>query len=136
MDAGRMKVLSRDEILGANDLKIELVDVPEWNGSVYVKNLDGTARDEFEGSRVQMVDGKVEMVHANTRARLLSMSVCDEAGKLLFTRMDILDLGHKSGQALDRLYEVATRLSALRPADLEEKIKNLGAVLSGNSTSV
>jgi hypothetical protein len=136
MDAGRVKVLSRDEILGAKDTKMELVEVPEWNGSVYVKNLDGTARDEFEGSRVQLVDGKVQMVHANTRARLLSMSVCDETGKLLFTRLDIMDLGQKSGQALDRLYEVAARLSALRPADLEEKLKNLGAVQSGNSASV
>jgi hypothetical protein len=135
MDAAVNK-LTRDAILKASDVKIEAVDVPEWGGTVYVRNLSGTARDKFEGSRVRVVDGKVEIVHENTRARLLAMSICDEQGNLLFFEEDILDLGKKSGTGLDRCYEVAARLSGLRPKDVEEKLKNLSAALTGSSSSV
>lgn len=128
--------LTRDAILKAADLKIEAVDVPEWGGTVYVRNISGAARDQFEGSRYRFIDGKPEIVHENTRARLLAMCLCDEQGNLLFFEEDIAELGRKSGTALDACYEVATRLSGLRPKDVEEKLKNFSAALKGNSSSV
>lgn len=127
--------LTRDQILRAIDLHIEAVLVPEWGGTVYVRNLNGKGRDAFEGSRIRIKDNnKVEMVHDNTRARLLALTVCDETGTLLFTEDDIAALGDKNASTLDRLFEVAQRLAGLRAHDLEEKTKNSEAVQTVNSS--
>ena len=48
-----MKALTRDEILGADDLKTESVKVPEWGGTVLVRELTGAERDEWEASVVK-----------------------------------------------------------------------------------
>ncbi len=129
--------LSREQILGIVDFKVEEVDVPEWGGTVHVKSLNGKGRDAFEGSRVRIKDNnKMEMVYDNTRARLLSMTLCDDAGKLLFSEEDVEALGEKNAAVLDRLFDVAQRLSSLRPVDVEQKVKNFVAVQTVNSSSL
>lgn len=136
MDATGKGGLTREQMLAAQDVTIESVFVPEWGGSVYVRNLKGKLRDKFEGSRIRIKDnGKVEMIHDNTRARLLALTICDETGALLFEEEDIAALGEKNAAALDRIFDVAQRLSALRPQDLEQKVKNSEAVLTVNSSS-
>lgn len=139
MDESGKVVLSRAQILGAVDLVIESVFVPEWGGTVYIRNLNGKGRDAFEGSRIKLDDqNKVKMVHDNTRARLVSLTLCDEHGALIFpdaTDDEVQALGGKNASALDRLFDVAQRLSALRPQDVEQKVKNSVAVLSVNSSS-
>jgi hypothetical protein len=137
MDATGKGGLTRAQILGAIDLVIEPVFVPEWGGTVYVRNLNGKGRDAFEGSRIRIKENnKVEMVHDNTRARLLALTVCDEAGTLVFSEEDIEALGEKNAATLDKLFDVAQRLSGLRPQDLEQKVKNSGAAPTVNSSSV
>ena len=129
--------LTRDQILGAIDMKIEPVFVPEWGGTVYVRNLNGKGRDAFEGSRYRLKENnKVEMVHDNTRAKLLSLTLCDEHGALLFSEEDVEVLGEKNAAALDRIFDVAQRMSGLRPQDVESKLKNSEAALTVNSSSV
>jgi hypothetical protein len=137
MDAKGKGSLTREQMLGAIDVQIESVFVPEWGGTVYVRSLQGKGRDQFEGSRVRIkADGKVELVHDNTRARLLALTVCTEAGALLFSEEDVAALGEKNAAALDRIFDVAQRLSSLRPQDLEQKVKNSVAALTVNSSSV
>jgi hypothetical protein len=136
MDSTGQGALTREQIRGAKDIVIEAVFIPEWGGTIYIRGLMGCKRDAFEGSRIRLKDNKVEMVHDNTRARLVSMTACDELGQLLFTEDDVEWLGEKSASALDQAFEVAQRLSALRPVDLEQKVKNSGAALSVNSSSV
>ena len=41
-------LLSRDDILGSDDLRLERVDVPEWNGVLYVRVMTAGERDQFE----------------------------------------------------------------------------------------
>ena len=128
--------LTRAQILGTSDLRIEAVFVPEWGGLVYVRSLSGKGRDAFEGSRIRIKENnKVEMVHDNTRARLLALTLCDAQGTRLFTEEDIAALGEKDAAPLDRVFQVAQRLSALRPEDLDDKLKNSGAAQPGNSSS-
>jgi len=127
--------LSREQILSASDLKIEEVQVPEWGGSVFVQSLNGKARDKFESTRFKLKGDKVEMIHDNTRAVLVSLCACDEAGTLLFSEGDVAALGAKNAAALDRVFEVAQRLSGLRGKDVEEKLKNSAAVQTDSSVS-
>ena len=137
MDATGKGALTRQQILSAIDLHIESVFVPEWGGTVHVRNLNGKGRDAFEGSRIRMTsNNKIEMVHDNTRARLLSLTLCDETGVLLFSEEDVVALGEKNASVLDQLFDVAQRLSALRPQDLEQKVKNSEAAQTVNSSSV
>jgi len=116
--------LTREQILAAVDLKIEAVEVPEGGGTVYIRNLTGKARDRFEGSRFRMRGKDVEIVSDNTRASLLAATICNAEGVLQFTPEHIEALGDKSGELLDRLFDVAQRLSGLRKEDIEARAKN------------
>ena len=99
-----MAVLTRDQILSAHDLKKVKVDVPEWGGSVFVKTITATERDQFETA---IYNSKKKINFANVRARLASLTVTDDQGKRLFTPDDISDLGKKSATALDRVFQAA-----------------------------
>jgi hypothetical protein len=71
----------------------------------------------------------------NLRAHLVSLSVVDEQGQRLFTEQDIEALGSKSCSALQRIWNVARRLSGLSDEDVEELTKNSESDQSDDSTS-
>jgi hypothetical protein len=124
-----MTVLTKDQILAANDLKIEKVAVPEWgkDAEVYVRCLNGTERDKFESSLVEYRDGQAIPKVDAYRPRLCAMSICDENGKRLFSDAEISELGKKSGIALDRVATAASRISGLDEKAIKkaaEKLKN------------
>lgn len=119
-----MNTLTRDQILQCADIQTESVEVPEWGGAVLVKGLSGAERDSLEAAIVE-VRGRKQRLHLeNTMARLVAMSVVDENGKRLFTNGDIEALGKKSSAALQRVCQVAQRLSGLTQDDLEDMSKN------------
>lgn len=127
--------LSRDAILGADDLQYEDLDVPEWGGIVRVRSLSGAERDNYEAS-MRLQRGKEFIANmANVRAKLVVRCVVDEDGKRLFTDNDAPALGEKSAAALDRVFEVAARLSRLSDEDVDELAGNSAAAQSGDSTS-
>ncbi len=110
-------MLSKDEILNAEDTKVETVDVPEWGGQVKVKCMTGSERDEFETSIIGK-DGERNM--SNIRAKLLIYTIIDDDGNRMFTTADVKALGDKSAAALDRVFDVAKRLSKIGEDDIEE----------------
>jgi hypothetical protein len=105
--------LTKDQILAASDLKRELVEVPELNGSCYVRTMTAGERDRWEAEHAKNPTG-------NIRARLAVATVCDEEGHLLFTPADVEALGGKSALALDRIFDVAARLCGLTSRDVKE----------------
>ena len=130
-----MTLLTKAGILAANDLKTEDVDVPEWGGAVRVRSFTGRERDAFEAAMVRG-DGKERKVDlTNMRARLVGLTVIDEAGQRLFTDEEVDLLGAKSGAALDRVFAVAQKLNGLSGADVEELTKNSSGGPSAASTS-
>lgn len=129
------KILSREDILKISDIKTELVEVPEWGGSVYVRGLTGTQRDLFEESILEQNGKKTRVKMKNARAKLVSLSAVDEDGKLVFSQTDIEMLGAKNAAALDRIYEVASRLSGISDEDMDELVKNYVSDQSEDSTS-
>jgi len=120
-----LKLLTRDAILQAEDLPTEDIEVEEWGGAVRVRALTGAERDAFEQSIVEQRGKSTRMNLRNIRAKLVALTVVDADGKRLFSDKDAELLGKKSAAALDRVFEVAQRLSGLSPEDMEE--------LSGNS---
>ena len=127
-----MATLTKEQILQANDLKIETVDVPEWGGSVGVRTMTGTERDSFEQSIVEK-KGKTNL--SNIRARLCALTVVDDSGNRLFNDSDIAELGKKSAAALDRVFTVAQKMNGFGEKDIEELGKNLSKGQSEDSIS-
>lgn len=136
-------ILSKEAILSADDLVKELVEVPEWGGAVYVRALTGAERDAFEQSMVEMRTVRQgrkqetvrEMRLQNIRARLCALTICDEEGNRLFTDADVQALGRKSASALNRVFQVAQRLSGLTDEDVEELAGNSDEIRSDDSSS-
>lgn len=119
-----MEYLTKEAILQVEDLSAEDVEVPEWGGTVRVRGLTGTERDSFEAAIVGRDPRKAAFDMQNIRARLVAYSVVDGDGQRLFSEADIRALGEKSAVALQRVFEVAQRLSGLTAADVEELTKN------------
>jgi len=126
------KILSREQILQQVTLKREEVEIPEWGGSVLVRELTAAERDSYENSLLETkkgLNGKPEIRPnlKNVKAKMASIVLIDEAGNRLFKDADALQLGNLSASALNRIVDVAERLSGLTKKDVEE--------LEGNSES-
>jgi len=140
-------LLSRSDILAAADLKFEEVDVPEWGGTVRVRELTGTQRDQIEAAMVTVtmdLDDKGKKTPTpefdkssmeTFRARIASYSIVDDSNQRIFTDADIFALGEKGSAALQRVYDVALRISGFSQTDVEELVGNSDAAQSGASTS-
>ena len=116
-----MTLLTKDQILKQDDLKSEIVAVPEWGGDVRVCTMSGFARDRFEAG-ITGKNGGMNM--QNIRAKLAAATITDEEGKLLFDEGDIIKLGNKSCAALDRVFAAAQRLNLITNDDVEVLAKN------------
>lgn len=119
-----MALLSREEILSADDRKTEEVEVPEWGGSVLVRTLSGKERDAYESGTITVKGGKQVENFENLRARLVALCLVDEKGVRLFTAKDVTSLGNKSAAALQRVYNKCQELNAVTDKDVEELTEN------------
>ena len=103
-------------ILDAADIEYEDVDVPEWGVKVRVRGMDGEGRDAYEASlfalRQAGDSAQMEAKFGNRRARLLVRCLYDpDTDERLPISAE--QLSRKSGAVLDRLSEVALRLSGM-----------------------
>lgn len=126
-------MLTAEQILKATDFgEPKKVNVPEWGGEVFVKQMNGVERDRWELIASKAVENPGK---ANIRATLCVMTLCTEKGKRLFSDGQIAALGQKSAIALDRVFEVAKDFNKLTDDDIEELEKNSLAVVPAASGS-
>lgn len=128
-------MLTKDQILKADDLATETVPVPEWGGEVLVRTMTGEERDRWESSITSKRGDDIKVNMVNLRARLCAETIVGDDGELLFTKEDIDVLGKKSAKALDRIFGVAQSLNGLGKNDLKELAKNSEAARKEDSTS-
>jgi hypothetical protein len=114
------KILSKADIIAAPDIKKELVKVPEWGGSVYLRCMDGLERDQFEDFCVNKQGKGI----AGVMVLLLSMTLADENGQKLFSEKDVELLNKKSGKVIMKLYIKAKSINALTNKDIADLAKN------------
>ena len=119
-----MAALTKDAILGADDLKVEVVAVPEWGGDVKVRALRGSERDFYEQSLFTGEGENRKFTLANARAKLMVLCIVDDEGKRMFQDGEADLLGQRNAAVLDRLYDVAQRLSGIGGKALEDAVKN------------
>lgn len=91
----------------------EMVEV-DGIGAIELRGLTAGARDEWE-QRIYAAKGKPLR---NIRAGLVALCIY-ENGKPVFGASDIEELGHLPAAVVDRLYDIAARLSGMGPKDRE-----------------
>lgn len=138
-------LLTRADILAAKDDSVELVEVPEWGGTVRLRGMTGSERDGWEADLVAAE--RKGLVPRDLRVRRVAMCLVDEDGRRLFGDKDLAELGRKSGTVIDRLDDVVLRLSGMRaaqpataatpavPSSEDEMLADLGKGASGGSGS-
>lgn len=115
-------MLSKADILKAEDRNYRDVAVPEWGGTVRLAVMSGSARDQYEMNLTKVKpDGTREQDLSNIRAKLVSACLVDENFVPMFTAQE---LGKKNGKVLDRLFEIANELNATSEEEVEKAVKN------------
>jgi len=107
--------LTREQILGVNDLKRDTVQCPEWGGDVCVRELTSKERIAV-GLLVTNAqrDGTIHELTPTINARLASMAIIDpETGDTLFGQDDIEALAAKSDAPLERIANTVRVLSKM-----------------------
>jgi hypothetical protein len=117
-------MLNKEQILSAQDIEKKEVPVPEWGGSVMVYGLTLAEKDIWNSS--VMANGKASMTGAT--ASLCSLCIRNEDGSRMFTDDDVDALGSKSAIALNRVFQVAQKLSGIGLDEVEETVKNSEAI--------
>lgn len=129
-----MGYLTRDEILKIDDLKREEVAIPEWSGSIFVRELTGAERSELFG--LWKDDNAAEKQVQDSFAIIVNtvrLTACDHDGKPLFSADDILAIRNRNAKVLDRIYKAAARLNGFGAEGIEEAKKNSEPMVNGVS---
>ncbi len=105
--------LSKADILGLNDIEIKEIDVPEWGGSVFIRQLTRGQVDQYfkrrfpksvsKAGRGMQAQTQSEIELFGHDAWLVAQAVCDADGKRLFTNSEIGALNDKNADVIGRL---------------------------------
>ena len=121
-----MSVLTRQSIAEKQDLKNEIVNVPEWGGDVCLRMMSGAERESWELDMYNRSNGgKKSEALKGLKVSLLSLCITDEGGNKIFDDDEGRRiLGSKSASAIDKLFNHAQKLNGLTANDVEELEKN------------
>lgn len=130
-----MAILTKADILGAQDLPSKTVEVPEWGGEVLVRGLTGTERDSFE-MRMAAANKSGNTEGQELRAALAARCIVNEEGVREFTDKEVGQLGKKSGAALDRIFDEIRKLSGMTKEAPKEAAEDFGEAAGDDSPTV
>jgi hypothetical protein len=117
-------ILSRDDILSADDIRRETVPVPEWRkgGEVWVRGMNARERCEFEKMSL-LPDGRKDP--SGVREWAAGCCTVDDHGVALFTKADIKILAEKACAPVERIFSKAMELSRVSAEDFEAAVSDL-----------
>jgi hypothetical protein len=110
-------MLSKEAIMTTVSCKVQELEVPEWGGTVYLRQISGAERDAFEAS---VMGNKLN----NLRGRFAVLVLSDENGKRMFLDSEANSVGEKNGKALDRVFEAGRKFNGMTDDDVAELEKN------------
>ncbi len=113
-----MALLTKEQILGADDLKNDTVEVPEWGGAVKVRSMSGAEAEKY--SETVSEEGRSGVANI---ALLISMCAVDGENKPLFP--DEEDLKALAEKDINVLNAVATACMKVNGFDQEEVAADL-----------
>lgn len=110
-----MPILTRTQILDAEDIGFQEVEVPDWGGVVRLRTLTGEEAVKFAETTKDKP--------GESSALLLSLVCVDEDGERIFTPADITALTRKSMRPILLLQKVAMQMNGLAEEEVK-KTKN------------
>ena len=115
-------MLSREDILNADDLPVREVETPEWGegASVFVRTLSAAEREAMTDFN-KGDDGKEK---GNFLGRFVAVVACDDKGLRLFEDGDAEALAEKGPDALIRIMEAAQEHNGMTESAAEAVEKN------------
>jgi hypothetical protein len=131
------------------NLPEETVHVPEWGRDVVLRGLSSRERDLFEEENLRRAQAKtgngatkrkgatpdLEADLTNFRARLVALHIVEGGARILANKKGEDLLGEQSGAVLDRLFNIARRLSGFTTEDIDELVGNSNATGADDSSS-
>lgn len=130
-----MGLLTRDQILAADDIKTERIAVPEWGGDVLLRGLTAKERGRAVKACTRMVGNKPDTDFGALQVQMISMSAIDEAGTRLFTDNDVQVLSGKHSGVIEKIFTVVAKLSGVAEDEIAEMRKNSESSPSDDSNS-
>mgnify|MGYP006308308593 CR=1 FL=1 len=122
--------LNKNDILSFDDIEIKEIKVPEWGGSVYIRQLSRGQADEYFNHRFDKSEWKQSgrdksEVQSSVRlfghdAWLVAQAVCDEDGKRIFSNADVKELEKKNANAVGRI-----AVEVLKHSGMSQDVKEL-----------
>jgi hypothetical protein len=108
----------KDRIFASQDLTNEVVDIPEWGVKLEVRSMSAGDRSRSIRNWVGE-DNQVDLVRFYPA--IIAASVFDpESGERVFTDADAEKLNEKSSRVIERLAQVALRLSGMTQEAVDE----------------
>ena len=107
-------LLTLNDILGIDDLKRETIEVPEWGGTVTVKEL--TAEEKLKVGAMVSAEGSQDDPN-----RIVQVMLTAAAYGLGATDEQIHAVGAKNYAAIERVAQSVLRLSGMEKPDKEEE---------------
>lgn len=135
-----MAFLDRSKLLAKDKFRVEKVDLGN-DDFVFVKQLSGRERDQFEASlliEVKQDDGNItyERDTKDFRAKLATCTVCDEQGNLLLDPSDASELSKNITAAkLELITAKAQEINNMTKKEQDKIVKNSDAGQQDNSIS-
>lgn len=123
----------RDQIFAAEDIRKEIVAIPEWGVEIEVRSLNGADRARILETGVDSF-GNVSLQRVYPEM-VIATAYDPETGERIFEESDKDNLMAKNALAIDRLAVVATQLSGLSEDAVDEAGKNSSSTRKGGSTS-
>jgi len=111
----------RDAILASEDIKGELVEVPEWDATIEMRTITAAQRARlFDAATGE--DGHV--VTDKLYSLIIVMTSFDpDTGERVFDESDAAAIADKSAKVVSRVADVAMRLSGLTDSAVDEEGK-------------
>lgn len=113
------KVLTAADIEAAEDLRRVPLDVPEWGGTVFVREMSCAEMDLFSPVAARLSKAEFTMRDMCTVAAL---TLCDADGVLLFDGPD--KLPKKNAKPIQAVFLKALEVSGLTKTGIEDEKKD------------
>lgn len=118
-------ILTKDQIFTANQLQHEDVEIPDWGGSVRIRELTVGEANEIRQLAESLSDKGDTLRTEAVSKKTLSLGAIDPStGGRLFTEEDVERISERKSVGILMLAAAIMSLSGMTPATAEEPEKN------------
>lgn len=121
-------MLTRDQILAAQDVQTSEVEVPGWGGICLLQEIPISEQGLHHGYAQNLI----KQMHVD----LIVRAMVDKSGKKIFVPADAATLVKKSAEVLRELYEQCLRVNGMSPEAIDESAENLDKTQTESSDTL